>query len=660
MPIDLLPLTADWLAAFEAHRRHIAGLSNLLERWLGERLERMNALERRTRAFPIFAFEGLVLSVTIDAQQHGALRAYRNAGQAWAAPFVAFGRGFTRIPQAVEDEMVLPNLLGAIEGVFALIGGSVDRLVDPRASTFDPRNARASDLFGLFAMAWRGLSSSTGQLRLLVRDLGLARDRFAAPAGTGTTAVPGPDSITAETPGGSDTLGDIQRGLTAAIMLLPAIPDWIQTLASAAWLRARTWLLDTFQGIEARVFDLRRQVFEFMLQTLPGMLREVPALVGALATMLQWSIRYFALVARVYFEVAVEALTRFVQGIYRQINGIIDTINDVLSLIDRIMDFDLLQLIKPLMGPAGTIIDMMGVRFTLNDLIEAGTGAVNLVMYATLKGAILAARAAISAGSALVPPLARHLPYLGPRIRSTERMLLHKLGLLEQVIDALFRDTGGPMVETAAPTITPMPNFYDLLFGAPPADLAQMLRDFGSALGGNVRMLFERVSDTLRNLGGVFARTANDLARTGPAERMARFGREAAGMANALYDDQIRALGERIRGTPIGTFERWLAGNGFRIIEAVIPLYIAEMRAWWREEARAGEGPYIEITPTSPHILARRAHLGRVRVPRLTLRANNRTHDETLVRELAQSFHDAVRNAYADGQRRLAQIAEAG
>lgn len=656
MPIDLLPITSTWLTAFEVHRRRIIGLAGLLERWLAERHERMAELERRTRAFPIFAFEGRALSAAIDPQQHGALRAYANAGSAWAAPFVAFGRGFTRIPQAVEDELILPNLLGAIEGVFDLIRGSIDRLIDPRASTFNPDTARFSDVFGLLAMAWRGLTTSTGQLRLLVRDLGLARDQFAAPGGAAAVVpvptAPGDDA--AGSSGDGDMLGDIGRYLTAAIALLPALPDWISTLLSAAWLRARDWLLDTFQGFERRVFELRRQVLEFMLQTLPGLLREVPALVAAVATMLQWSIQYFALVARIYFEVAVDALTRFVRGIYTYVNDFIATINRVFAMIDRILNFDILDLIKPFLGVTGVIIDMIGIRFTVNDLIDVGTGTVNFVLYASLKTAIFAARNALRAAGP-----SRYIPFVGSDINSARRKALWALGLVEQIVDALFRDTGGMMTETAGPTLTSMPNLYDQLFGAPPADLGNQVREFGRALGTSVRGLFERVSGTLRNLGEVFSRTAADLARTGPAQRMERFGRDAAGLANQLYDDQIRTLGERIQAQPIGAFERWLAGDGFRIIQAAIPLYIAEMRAWWREQARAGEESMVEITPTSPHILARRVRLGRVRVPRLTLRANGRAHDEALVRELAQRFHDAVRTAYSDGQRELAQIAGA-
>lgn len=660
MPINLLPITTTWLTVFEIHRRRIIGIAGLLQAWLAQRQERMAELERRTRAFPIFAFEGRALSVAIDGQQHGALRPYRNAGQAWAAPFVAFGRGFTRIPQAVEDEMTLPNLLGAIDGVIRMIHDSVDRRVDPRPDTFNPDTARFSDVFGLMAMAWRGLTTSTGQLRLLVRDIGLARDQFAAPAGAGAVA-PTPATAASDASGsaaasssGGDMLGDVGRWLTGAIALLPAIPDWISTLLSAAWLRARDWMLDTFQGIEGRVFQLRQQVLEFMLQTLPGMLREVPALVAAIATMLQWSISYFALVARIYFEVAVDALTRFVRGIYTYINDFIATINRVLAIIDKILDFDILGLIKPFLGVTGYIIDLIGIRFTVDDLIEVGTGTVNFVLYGSLKAAIIAARVTLHGAS-----LSRFVPFVGSKLNSARRKALWALGLVEQIVDALFRDTGGPMVETAAPTITPMPNLYDLLFNAPPSDLANEVRSFGRALAVNVRGLFERVSGVLRNLADVFSRTASDLARTGPAGRMERFGRDAAGLANQLYDDQIRALGGRIQDQPIGAFERWLAGNGFEIIQRAIPLYIAEMRAYWREQARAGVESMVEITPTSPHILARRVRLGQVRMPRLTLRANGRAHDEALVRELARNFHDAVRAAYSDGQRQLAQIAGA-
>lgn len=666
MPIDLIPLASDWLAAFDSQRRRIGGLSAALQSWLTQRLERMGELERRTRAFPIFLFEGTALSVAIDAQQHGALRPYRSAGAAWAAPFVGFGRGFTRIPQAVEDELILPNLLGAIEGIVGAIADSIDRLADPRASTFDPRNARASDLFGLLGMAWRGLTTSTGQLRNIVGDFAKAKVLFDGPAGsagaagggaaaTPSAAVAAAAPAPAGMPGGDNMLDTVLRGFTAAMLILPIIPDWIRTLANAIWLRIRLTIVNVLRGIEARVFRMRREVLAFFFESLPKMLREVPALVGAMATMLQWSINYFAVIARIYLEVALFALQRFLHGLRQQVNEVIIIVNIVFHMIDEILAFDLLELVKPFLGPTAMLIDMIGVKLTVNQVIDAAGTAINWTLWGAAKAGINAARATIV--STAFMPVINDVPWVGGKLAALRASLLHDLNLIDQIVDALFADTGGPMVETAKPRIKPMPNFYKLLFGVPPGVLGREVRDFGRALGANVRGLFENVSRSLADLGEVFSRTATDFARTGPAGRMQEFARESAGLANGLYNDQIRALGDRIHTAPIGAFERWLAGNGFRIIEAAIPLYIGEMRRWWRERAMAGEESYVELTPTSPHILARRARLGRVRVPRLTLRAHNRPHDESLVRDLAQHFRDAIGQAYAEGRRQLDQIA---
>lgn len=663
MPIDFLPITSDWFADFDNQRRRIGGLSAALQRWLTERLSRMSELERRTRAFPIFAFEGRALSLAIDPQQHGALRPYRNAGQAWAAPFVAFGRGFTRIPQAVEDEMVLPNLIGMVENIVSGIAGSIERLIEPQSTSFDPRNARAGDLFGLLAMAWRGLTTSTGQLRLMVGDMGKAMALFATPAaahdGPAAPATPAEAVATrADTAGpgfGSDPMDLVLRSMTAAMLVLPIIPGWIRTLATALWLRLRLTVVEVLRRIEARVFRARREVLSFFFETLPTMLREVPALVGALGTMLQWSINYFSAIARIYLETVLFSLTVFLRDLQRQVNEVIIIIDYVLAAIDAIMNFDLLELIKPFLGPTAMLIDMIGIKLPVRQVLDMTGAALNTALYLSLKAAILAARGTIVSSDFL--PVINDLPWVGSKLDALRASLLHNLGLIEEIVDALFRNTGGPMRETARPRIPRMPNFYDMLIGVRPGELGREMGSFGRALGLNVRGLFENISRTLAHLGEVFSRTATDFARTGPAGRMQRFARESAELANGLYDGQLRALGDRVRVTPIGAWERWLAGNGFQLIGAAIPMYVAQMRQWWRDRAMAGEENYVEFTPTSPHILARRARLGRVRVPRLTLRAQGRAHDEPLVRELAQRFREAVGEAYAEGRRQFDQIA---
>ena len=655
MPIDLTHLAAAASASWMAESRRLGLALGLLGPQLAARLERITALETRTRAFPVFAFEGLALDVRIHPQQHGTVRPYRRWWNALGAPFAAFGRGFTRIGQAVEDEMVLPGVIAAVNDILSFILGSVDRLIAPRAASFDPRNARGSDIFGLMAMAWRGLTTSTGQLRLLAGDLTRAAAVFRTPAGPGVAAAaPGAPAAPAMATPANDALEAAGHWITGAILVIPALPGWLGVLAEAAWLRGRVWLLDTFQAIEARVFELRTQVLRIFFVTIPALLREVPALVVVIGSMLQWNIQYFAFFANLYFDEMLFSIRSFFDDLHDYINGFITLVNTVLHFIDRVMDFDLLSLVTPFMGPAGAAVSAFGIRFTINDLLDATGAALNWAMYHALKGAILAAKAAAIALDAAGSPV------LGTVLtRPPSSAIVDKLDLLERIVDALFRDTGGPLAETAAPTLTPMPNFYDLLFGAPPAVLAHSLRSFGERLAGDVRGLFDSLSGSLGGFGAVFSRSAADVARTGPAARMPGFGREAAGLANALYEDQVRELGARLRDTPSRSFEQWLVKGGFHVIGAVIPLYVAEMRRYWHEQADAGNEPYVEITPTSPHILARRARLGRVRVPRMTLRTGGQPLAEGLVRELARRFQGAVQEAFATGQARMQQYAAA-
>jgi hypothetical protein len=642
MPIDFSRIASDWAARFRARQRMASRALALLGPWLAERLERMEVLERRTRGWPVYVFEGRALSVQLARSQIGIVEPYGSTGAAAAAPFVTFGRSFTRIPQAASDEWVLPGMLAAIRRVVTVVSESIDRWRTPQAAMFDPNRARASDLFGMAGMAWRGLVTSLPQLRRTAEDM---RDalRPLVPGRPAGGAVPEPPAD-AEAPTGS-TGSSLERYIVAAILILPILPSWIENLATAAWIAARVKVIDLAQSIEARVFSLRSDILRRILVDVPRMLREIPAMAAALGAMLSWNIRYFARLAQVWMDLVVFVLDLVLRVVHVLANTVIRLINAFLDVVDLIMHGDLLALIRPLLGPVGSLIPG---RLTIDDLIEAGTDAINLALYATMKGAIAAARAAVLAGSTQVPLVGRSIIPT-----ATRRMLLRKLGLLDQIVDALFMNTGGPMVETAPPRFHRMPNLYDLLIGVRPEDIGAEFRSFGNALADNFRGVFETVSTTLTNLAGVFDRTAAELARTGPAERLAGFGEETTALVGDLYDDQIRGLGRRIADRPPGSFERWLIDGGFHVIGAVIPQYVRSMLTWWQEEADRGEGPHVHLNPTSPHILAARAQLGRVHLPRLTLRAQGRAHDETLVRELASTFRGAVQDAYREGERRL-------
>jgi hypothetical protein len=109
-------------------------------------------------------------------------------------------------------------------------------------------------------------------------------------------------------------------------------------------------------------------------------------------------------------------------------------------------------------------------------------------------------------------------------------------------------------------------------------------------------------------------------------------------------------------------FEGWLAAGGFELIGDVIGGYVDGLAAHWRERQVAEDTePTTVVTPTSPHLLRRNATVGRVVLPRLTVRAApGRALDEELADAVAARFAVAVREAYAAGSQRLRDLAGAG
>jgi hypothetical protein len=91
-------------------------------------------------------------------------------------------------------------------------------------------------------------------------------------------------------------------------------------------------------------------------------------------------------------------------------------------------------------------------------------------------------------------------------------------------------------------------------------------------------------------------------------------------------------------------FGQSMADGGFALAGAAFPVYVGEMRAFWASRrARI-------MHPTSPHIIAKRRRLARVRVPRMTLSAVGRTADPGLAELVSSEFHAAVDDAYIRGR----------
>jgi hypothetical protein len=647
MPIDFSSIAATWLAAWQKQARRSERALLQLGLWLVERLQRLQRIDAATRLWPTYVFEGRALAVRITAPQVGIVKPYSSAGAAVAAPFLAFGRSFVRVGQAVEDELVLPNVLAAVQAAIGGIAESIDRWSKPSAKLFDPDRATASDLFGQLALAWRGLASSREQLRADAKSIVAGYEQLFPPR----KPVAGALGPVAEPPSGS-TGDSIGRYIVAAVTLLPVLPLWLGTLAQAAWLAARVALLDIFQGLEKRLFDLRAKVLRGLLVTLPRALREVPAMVAAMGTLLVWNIRYFTRLAQAWFDLIVFALDLVLRLVRLLVNTVIGVINVLLALMDKIFKTNLFELIKPLLGPAGFLVDQFGLKLTLDDILDVTGKAVNLAAWGTVRGALGTARVGVLAAGT-------HVPLVGRGIITDEDQAhyLRVIGLLEEVVDKFFGSTSGTGQETVKPVLADMPNLYDLMVGSKPTEIGQALRNWGGALAENFHSVLDTTASTLTRLAGVFDTTSADLARTGPAWSMAQLGKDTAVLVNTLYRDQLDALGKRLAETSPNSFERWLVQGGFETLGQAIPLYIEQMMQWWQAEAEREGAPSVHMNATSPHILAKHAVLARVHLARLVLRAPAREHDEGFVRELAQHVRGAVQQAYSEGRRRLAVLA---
>ncbi|HEX5368527.1 MAG TPA: hypothetical protein VFY10_03850, partial [Dehalococcoidia bacterium] len=173
-----------------------------------------------------------------------------------------------------------------------------------------------------------------------------------------------------------------------------------------------------------------------------------------------------------------------------------------------------------------------------------------------------------------------------------------------------------------------------------------------------------RGRDGLSELSTVFDKASKAAAVYSPDKRFEGIADNAATMAEQVFGDEVtrerEAAASRKPDKVALAFEHWLADAGFQLIGQVMPVYIKEIASYWREQVEQGEELTAPVTPTSPRILRQRAVLGKVVLPRLTLRAPPRTElDQPLLGSLRDNFVTAIERAYTQGQARLAEMAGA-
>jgi hypothetical protein len=213
-------------------------------------------------------------------------------------------------------------------------------------------------------------------------------------------------------------------------------------------------------------------------------------------------------------------------------------------------------------------------------------------------------------------------------------------------------------LEAAPPDVEKIisPDIYQSFFGEHRADaLRKSLVEAGPALQNNVATIFDAGGTALSKLRVTTHQAAIAAAAEGSTAQYRRFAKGAADLSEAAFGAQDYRAHLKVSQEPAAdAFALWLAGSGFQIVEKALGYYVQEMIRYWKHEAANPEPEH----KTSPHILARRAQLERVRSPRMVVRVGEgRELDKALALEIGDRIRGGVAKAFGQA---VAQPAAAG
>jgi len=617
MPIDFSRIVNVFQAPMRAQMKTIAASFEKLAAWIRDRTAKAQTAEQATRGYPSIDFYNEAITVRIARFQQGLLGSAM-AGGGMASP--SFWRAaidpsrLGRIPAAVTEELAIPRYLLTLGEMLETIVESIRRFEVPSPEMFNlltPR--RISDIFGQAALFLRAIPSSRPQIHALLTSPTLVA--LMAPSNTVDTA-PGRDL--------GQTLREAVQYLAGAILLVPTAGLWIDAMVRASILSIKAMVLAQYEAIEAKVFRLRRAVIDFVFVTIRGVGEKALDYVYAAGSFARNAVDIYGRFAMYYGEELLRRVRSYAGGLSDFLRYWTRVIEGIRAVISAIMDHDFGADVASALGIPNQLVP----RLTLDDIVSAGTGRV-----------AGATRQLWTEFLDLIDrwPINR-IPGVGPRI-----------GPLRQVIERLLGPSP-PMPETALPPrfTASLPDIGEAFFGAGAPDVRGSIRAFGVRLTNDVVGTLDAGATLMTGVARQFSAAAAQAARMGSVDRYRLLAEQADRIASGLFAHDRETLLARIAGRrdPLAAaFDAALVNGGFHVIADVIPLYVGAVRDYW---------------DVSPHILARRAKLGRVTVPSLTIRATGRELDGDLAALVAARFKGAVEDAYRAGVARLQGASAAG
>lgn len=684
MALELQRIADAFQPRVKAELKDIGAAFLRLGRWLSDRLDEARPVEQRSRSFPIFSFRNDALTLWIEPSQHGSLADLHpdpGLGAAFASGGRRFLRGLGRTTEAVDEALLLPRLLDSVNRVLGRIADSVVRFTAPSLdrSLFNPEGRTVFDLFGQVALLGGTVLGGLRTFQRIRDDVAEARDRlrraFPDSGSSSSTGTGGGNAMGAELP---DALEEVSRWLLGGALFLMAAPGYLEHLIGAGGLRLRTQVLGALSGIERSIFQLRTDVMTSVRQHLPVLLVQGLSFLLTAEDLVMSNLRLYSRFAVLYGDEVLGQSVSFLDQTTAYINDWIDTVRLVDRVASAIWDTDLLPVILIYLGLPGAVpIEMLLhqaglVTFTLGDLIDAqrATARAALTVFLGLVEGALAVGSGVEAAGRraqdldprnLIPRIWHGRPIF-PSHPNTLAAVRGRVTALRQVVGIALR----PMIPLPPEVARPswprtFPNLADTLFPGGGAELQAFFAQAGLAVRGVVGSIFRTGQDTLLHLSATATGLSADARTLGSAAQVAQQDAFAARMARLVFGPQITELQRRAAGPadPLAlAFEQHVRSAGFDLAGGVLWGFVVEMLEAWDRRAEEGGGASQRITPTSPHILARHARVGRAQMQALTLRAPGHSMDRALARRIADEFGRQVSAAYDAAQVELARLRE--
>jgi hypothetical protein len=616
MPIDWEAIVAPFRAVFTSQMKDFTASVQKIAKWLEKRLKAAQNMELLSRAYPVIDFEeGSVRASVALFQQHtlglpkatGGPRPEDEYLSAWQR----FARGFQRIPDAVEEALAIPRVVGVVEDILGTIVASLERWEKPDWRMFDTKQPRSfSDLFGEVFLFAEMLAMSVDPIRVVLNSE-VAHLLMQPSKGAKSDS--------------GDALAEVVRYMMSALLLVPIGGMWIASVLRWGLLSVKVTVLEFFTGIEDMLYSMRRKALEFVMGGLVNILDGAYTFIeGAKALLL-------LVISRV-LDFGVEVLRGWTNDLreflysvsHFFLRGVGMLFAHILGALDGIMKINVLK-----MYTHGA------VSGTVQELVDIVTKKDKLTYFA-LRADILAY------GQGLGRLWDQSLPgriwpkHIGERADALNTIV----GILGNLPDKKI-----PAVNLPGPA-SKFPNIYEYLTTLNKVDMAGSLTSLRGTLETQLPAMLDSAGDALTKMGDEMAASAGNMAWIGPASDATRVRDFADSTAAMFFGDQEKELRAALKHDALAAaFDSAVASGGFHLVGAAIPLYIESMREFWEQQ------PPSPPHPTSPHILAKRQRLGRVKVPAVRIVTAGRALDDPLISRVAAEFRRAVQGAWQSGLR---------